>query len=731
LPIIGRVDRAPGGPRITINRNDRFVVSGLDGRIDGSGSAGFFAADTRFVSGYRIRVNGRDPIVLTSAATHFFASRYEFVNQDMFDDEGEIPVNAVSIRLDRTISEGVHEDLDIVSYALRPISLSIDIEIESDFADIFDVVEPRLVRRGTIQSRWFSSRRELQTTYTNRDFRRTLVASIERASSQPQWANGRLSFAVRLERGETWHTCLKWLPLTGARRRPTTLGCNAITEQRAGFHPPGLPRVGINAPNATVEAAWRQAVRDMEALRLEDETHERTAIIAAAGIPWFATLFGRDSLIVSMQGISGYPELAAGALLRLSELQATRDDPARDMEPGKIPHEIRHGELATLGILPHQPYYGTHDATSLFLIVLSYLYQWTGSVELLERYLPNAEAALAWIDGAGDRDRDGFQEYGRRSPQGYYNQGWKDAGDAIVDARGEIASLPIATCELQGYVYDARLRMAEIYEALGKPEQAGPVREAAQRLYERFNDAFWWEREGTYALALDGRKRQVRSVASNAGHCLASGIVPPERAGRVVERLLAEDMWSGWGIRTLSAAHPYYNPFSYHTGSVWPHDNAMIAGGFRRYGFDDAAGRVARAIFDAAEQFPAHRLPELFSGLPRGDGSFPVPYLGASAPQAWAAASVFRLVAVLCGIHARLAPDGARELYVNPALPDWLPELSITNLRAGAGSMDLHFTDGSVDELRNTTGYRLIHAPAPRAVPPAHARARRPAKPAV
>jgi glycogen debranching enzyme len=504
----------------------------------------------------------------------------------------------------------------------------------------------------------------------------------------------------------------------GGRRRPATLGCNAITESRAGFHPPRLPRVGIHTPNRTVEAAWRQAVFDMEALRLEDETPGRSSIIPAAGIPWFATLFGRDSLIVSMHSISGYPEFAAGALLRLSELQATGDDARRDMEPGKVPHEIRRGELATLGILPHQPYYGTHDATSLFVIVLSYLYQWTGDVRLLERTLPYAEAAMGWIEHHGDRDGDGFQEYARRSPRGYYNQGWKDAEDAIVDAAGEIAPLPIATCELQGYAYDAQLRMAEIYDVLGRSERAEELRDAARRLYERFNDAFWWEREGTYVLALDGKKRQVRSVASNAGHCLSSGIVPPERARRVAERLLADDMWSGWGIRTLSAAHPYYNPFSYHTGSVWPHDNAIIAGGFRRYGLDAEASRVAHGIFEAAAQFPMHRLPELFSGVARDEGAFPVPYLRASAPQAWAAASVFRLVAVMCGIHARVSPEGTRELYVNPALPEWLRELTINNLRAGKGAMNLHFRDGEVEELRNTTGYRVVRAPAPRPQPP-------------
>ncbi|HEX9092791.1 MAG TPA: hypothetical protein VF902_02295, partial [Coriobacteriia bacterium] len=226
---------------------------------------------------------------------------------------------------------------------------------------------------------------------------------------------------------------------------------------------------------------------------------------------------------------------------------------------------------------------------------------------------------------------------------------------------------------------------------------------------------------GTYALALDGRKKQVRSVASNAGHCLASGIVPADRAGRVVERLLADDMWSGWGIRTLASSHPYYNPFSYHTGSVWPHDNAMIAGGFRRYGFDAEAARVARGIFDAAERFPLNRLPELFSGIERDPGGFPVPYLGASAPQAWAAASVFRLVAVLCGIHARVAPDRQRELYVNPALPDWLPELTITHLRAGKGAMNLRFHGDTVEDLSNSTGFRIVRGAAPRPVPPPYA----------
>jgi glycogen debranching enzyme len=453
-------------------------------------------------------------------------------------------------------------------------------------------------------------------------------------------------------------------------------------------------------------------VQDLEALRLEDPTFERGVFIPAAGVPWFVTLFGRDSLIVSMQGISGFPEFAAGALRRLSGLQATKDDAERDMEPGKIPHEIRHGELAQLGILPFQPYYGTHDATSLFVIVLSYLYDWLGDPEVLRRYLPNAEAAMAWIDRYGDRDKDGFQEYATRSSHGYYNQGWKDAGDAIPEADGSLAALPIATCELQGYAFDAKVRMAGVYDVLGRPKDARRLRREAKRLYERFNETFWWEEEGTYYLGLNGRKEPIRSVASNAGHLLQSAIVPPDRAERVVRRLLADDMWSGWGIRTLSSEHPAYNPFSYHTGSVWPHDNATIAGGFRRYGFADEAAQVAKGIFDAAERLVGVRLPELFSGLPRVPASFPVPYLGANVPQAWAAGSVFRFVAILCGLHATMDAEGPK-LYVNPALPAWLPEISIRNLRLGTGSMALHLVDGTVDVISNSSGYRVVHGPAP------------------
>jgi glycogen debranching enzyme len=710
-----------GPSAITINRDDRFLVCQPDGRILGGIDDGFFTRDTRLISGYDLRINGHRPMLLNSAPLQFFSARFEFTNEAFIDNVGPVERQSLAIRVDRTVSEGVHEDLDIVNYGRRPVRLTIEVSIDSDFADIFDVRKDQFVRRGQINTRWFRSRGDLRTTYVNGSFKRELVVAVEKADSHPQYANGRLVFVATIAPKAVWHTCLKWLPLTGSdtRRRPATLPCNAVESKLPGGRP-SLPDVSIDSPNWNVKRTWEQAVRDLDALRLEDPTFERGVVVPAAGVPWFVTLFGRDTLVVSMQAISGYPEFAGGALRRLGAMQATGDDAERDMEPGKIPHEIRHGELAQLGILPYQPYYGTHDATSLYIIVLSYLYQWLGDESILRRYLDNAEAALRWVDRYGDRDRDGLQEYATRSSHGYYNQGWKDAGDAIPEADGTLARLPIGTCELQGYVYDAKLRMGDIYEVLGRPKDARRLRREARALFERVNEKLWWEEEGTYYLGLNGAKQPIKSVASNAGHLLQSGIVPPERAERVVRRLLADDMWSGWGVRTLSSDHPAYNPFSYQTGSVWPHDNAMIAGGFRRYGFDAEAARVAKGTFDAAERLMGYRLPELFAGLPRAEASFPVQYPGANVPQAWAAGSVLRIIAILAGIHATTDSKGSR-IYVNPALPDWLPSLTIRNLRAGGGSLDLAVNDGNVEVLKNTTPFEVIHASPPRPEPAAPA----------
>ena len=707
-----------GPSAITINHNNRFVIAQPDASMAATDDVGFFANDTRFVSGYAIALNGRAPTLLNAARVEHFSVRHEFTTPELPLGSGilgaagrSLPARSIGLRLDRTIADGVHEDYDLVNYAADPARLILEVQIDSDFADIFDVRWKELVQRGELQTTWRRSAGQLRTTYRNGTFARGLIVQVANAASAPQFANGRLVFSLWLPAKGSWHTCLHWLPVIGRRRRARVLDCNALSANDANLDTKVLPPVGIEAAHSALPAIWRQAVEDMESLRMEQFAVGRSVFVPAAGIPWYMTLFGRDSLVVAMESISGFPEFAEGALDRLAAFQATDDDPEQDKEPGKVPHELRFGELAELGLLPFAPYYGTHDATSLFMVVLSYAYEWSANKRLLRRYRAAAEAALRWVLESGDRDGDGFQEYATRSSHGLFNQGWKDSAVAIQHHDGTIPELPIALCEFQGYAYDALLRMAAIRDVFDDGEGAEDLRARARRLYDRFNDAFWWETEGTYYLGLDGQKQPIRTVASNAGHCLASGIVPTERAGRVVDRLTAPDMWSGWGIRTLSAEHPGYNPYSYHLGSVWPHDNATIAGGFRRYGRHREAQMVAEGIFDAAERFEAGRLPELFAGLPRGSGGFPVQYLGANVPQAWAAASVFRLVAILCGIHAA-GSEG--RIYVDPRLPDWLPALTMRNLRAGKGSADLRFEGDRADVLSNSTGFEIIPGPVPR-----------------
>jgi glycogen debranching enzyme len=349
---------------------------------------------------------------------------------------------------------------------------------------------------------------------------------------------------------------------------------------------------------------------------------------------------------------------------------------------------MRYGELAHFKLIPHTPYYGTADATPLYLITLHAAWRATGDKELLEQHLQTAEGCLAWIDKYGDRDGDGFQEYQTRSSAGYENMGWKDSGDSVMYPDGSLVKGPKALCELQGYVYNAWVRMAEVFDALGKPERAQELRAKAAVLFARFNEAFWDEELGFYAYALDGDKNKVLTIASNAGHCLWSGIVPPERAKRVVDRLMAPDMWTGWGIRTLSANHPAFNPYNYQTGSVWPHDNAIIAMGFKFYGFGAEAARVAHDVSVAASHFQLNQLPELYTASERDETNFPVQYIGANVPQAWAAGSVFMLTQALLGF----LPDAPRnKLYVDPSLPAWLPDLTVCDLRVGKNKLDIRF----------------------------------------
>jgi glycogen debranching enzyme len=414
-------------------------------------------------------------------------------------------------------------------------------------------------------------------------------------------------------------------------------------------------------------------------------------------VPWFVTLFGRDSLIVSLQTLMLSPRFAIATLRALANLQATETDDERDMQPGKIEHEIRHGELAQLRLIPHTPYYGTHDATSLYVITAAEAWQWNADRAALDSLRPNVERALEWVDRYGDIDGDGLQEYATRSSHGYYNQGWKDAEDAVLDARGVLAPLPIALCEHQGYVVAAKRAWAEVLERVfGEDAAAQRLRSEADRLAEMIEERFWWESEGTYYLGLDGNKRPIETVSSNPAHLLWAGAIDAGRAQRVARRMLEADMFSGWGIRTVASSHTAFNPFSYHFGSVWPHDNAIAAAGFRNYGLDAEAVRVAEGIFQAAQRFADYRLPELFAGLARDEGGFPVPYLGANVPQAWASGAVVHLVTTLLGL--RVDAPGAK-MTLDPFLPSWLGRIGLENFQIGGASVDLTVTreaDGQI-----------------------------------
>jgi glycogen debranching enzyme len=518
-----------------------------------------------------------------------------------------------------------------------------------------------------------------------------VITSIARASSKAVSANGRLSFEVALQPGEGWHTCLLYVLEDGEQPYQAPREC--VEASAKSRHSETLAQwlqtvVKIETSNEEFYRLFRQALEDMAALRLPIHGTDHMVFIPAAGLPWFVAPFGRDSLLVSLQNILIYPEFAGGALEVMGSLQAKEDDPYRDAEPGKIPHELRYGELAHFKLIPHTPYYGTADATPLYLMTLHAAWRATGDQELLEQNLQTAEGCLAWVDKYGDRDGDGFQEYQTRSPVGYENMAWKDSGDSVMYPDGTLVKGPKALCELQGYVFNAWMRMAEVFDALGKPERATELRTKAAALYARFNEAFWDEELGFYAYALDGDKKKVLSVASNAGHCLWSGIVPPERAKRVVERLMAPDMWTGWGIRTLSADHRAFNPYNYQTGSVWPHDNAIIAMGFKLYGFAAEAARIAHDVSVAASHFLLNQLPELYTASERTESNFPVQYIGANVPQAWAAGSVFMLIQALLGFF----PDAPRnKLYVDPALPLWLPDLTVRDLRIGKHKLDMRF----------------------------------------
>ncbi|HET7880110.1 MAG TPA: glycogen debranching N-terminal domain-containing protein [Acetobacteraceae bacterium] len=690
-----------GPPQIAIHHGQTVLITDTDGEIEWPSDKGLYFLDTRLISAWAIYANGEPWELMNGGAITADTARIHLTNRAFPSEDGTVPARILGLVIGRRLAGGLHEDLDITNHGQRAMRFNLELAIRSDFADVFEVKSNRIVRRGRITTDWSDAHQTLRTVYRNQDFVRGVQVGPRHADQKAAYANGRLSFELRLAPGETWHCCLLYDLLDGSRHFRAPHDCAHHADQHTEWQQTVLK---IRTSNEEFYRAYHQSIEDMAALRLPIAGTDHMVFVPAAGLPWFMAPFGRDSLVVSLQNMLIYPEFARGALDVLGRWQAKERDDYRDAEPGKIMHELRYGELAHFKLIPHTPYYGTADATPLYLILLHAAWRAIGDRGLLERHLETAEACLSWIDEWGDRDGDGFQEYQTRSPVGYENMGWKDSGDSMSYTDGTLVKGPKALCELLGYVYDAWLRMAEVYDELGRADRAAALRDKAAKLYRAFNDVFWDEASGFYAYMLDGEKRKVLSVASNPGHLLWSGIVPPDRAARVVTRLMAPDMNSGWGIRTLSAEHAAFNPYSYQNGSVWPHDNSLIALGFKRYGFAHEVGLVARDISRAAGHFLSNQLPELYSGVQRGDADFPVQYLGANVPQAWAAGSTFALLQAILGI----ALDAPRErVFIDPALPAWLPDITLLDLRLGQHRLDLRFwRDG------DGTRFEVLRGPA-------------------
>jgi glycogen debranching enzyme len=669
-----------------------FVLSDRAGNI-GTGTQGLFVRDTRYLSRWRLTVDGRAPSLLTSHHVDPFSSLVFLMN----GVGGTLPPNAVSVIRRRVVGGGMEEEIVLESHLDVDSEFDMRLDVDADFLDLFEVKARAFTNPGDqvfteVPAEFDANRNAVVpppgTALAYEQQRGRYSGSVEiDAGGDPVADEKGLTWRVRLPAHGIFQTAIQVRLRINGERVAQRHGLGDFGQVRSGPRiiegvGPGLARLTTNWDS--LQSAYDRGADDLFTL-LIDEPDLATGL-PAAGMPWFMTVFGRDTLITALQVLPGGQWLGWSAIDALAGLQSTVDDPQKDAQPGKIVHELRRGPTAING--GHFPYYGTVDAPMLFIILLHELWRWSGDDERARRYRPNAEAVLRWMRTDGDPDGDGFIEWQRRATDGLENQAWKDSWDAFRDHAGTLARGPLAACEVQGYAYDALLRAAQLAAGPWQDEElAVELRERATALYARFNESFWSEeRGGFYHLAIDGRKRPVDSMTSNMGHLLWSGIVPSERAPAVVHQLMSSALYSGWGVRTMGADEAGFNPISYHCGTVWPHDNSIIVAGLHRYGFHAEANRVMTAMVEASEEFPDHRLPEVFAGYSREVGPFPVEYPTASSPQAWAcAASMFMLRSAL-----GLEPDPAtRSVLADPHLPDHATMVDLRGFTAFGQPFDL------------------------------------------
>jgi glycogen debranching enzyme len=677
------------------------MATDRDGFIAPGSEHGLFVHETRLVSTLRYLIDDQTPgpNVLSNIEQHSFMGYY-LVPAPGVDagppdtGSGMVPPasrHPLELRITRLASDGVHEDLDVTNFARSATRFTFAIEIETDCSDLADLGRPVQIER-------------------------TIDIGFSRA---PRFEGNRALFDVVLEPGQSWHVCVDFAPtIDGVAMRPTPCGAGFGPRSSASENPDPLSRVEARIPSsvdvpgsglsASVCATLEQARRDLDALRLHDLDTQHGWTMAA-GLPQYVALFGRDTLTASWQAAMLGPEMMRGTLEVLARYQGTREDDWRDEQPGRMLHEAHTGPLATLGLNNRGRSYGSITTSGLYALIAAELWHWTGDAAAVRPFLDPALRALAWLDR--ERRHDGLYTYQTRSSDGVRHQAWKDSPDAIVDEDGRDVEPPIATCEEQGFVFIAKLHLAETLWSLGEHEEGRRLFDEALLLRDRFNEAFWMAEEGYYALALDARGQQVRSIASNAGHCVATGIAEDAHVPLIAERMFREDLFSGWGIRTLSSSHPSFNPYSYHLGSVWPVEQGTFALGFMRYGLHERVQHLARAQFEAAALFDFHRLPELFSGHPR-DAAHPFPalYPNACSPQAWSASTVFSLLQALLGLYPYAPLD---LLLVDPHLPEWLPEVTIRNMRVGRARVTIRFRDRSFEVLEQEGKLHLLQQPMP------------------
>ena len=669
-----------------LKQGDTFAVFDRRGDIEtlGQGVQGIYHEETRYLSRWVLRLSNRRPLLLSSAVRDDNASlTVDLTNADIpADDRTIIPRGTLHIERSKFLWKGTqYERLRILNYSLSAVEVSFSIQIAADFADIFEVRGMQRERHGKFLQEILDGE-NIILPYRGLDgvLRRTHV----RCSPWPrQVSASEILLDVSLPpKGEQTYDLTISCELGENCAVPTTYDAAALEAleplQQAYQQSPQ-----IFTSNEQFNDWLNRSTADLHMM----VTHTPYGPYPYAGVPWFSTAFGRDAIITALETLWIWPRLARGVLSFLAATQATKIIPESDAEPGKIIHETRKGEMAALKEVPFGCYYGSVDATPLFVMLAGAYHRRTGDLGFIQEIWPNIEAALRWIDEFGDVDRDGFVEYQRRSKTGLIHQGWKDSNDSVFHSDGTLAEPPIALCEVQAYVYGAKNQAAEIARALGKQDLSNELKHQAETLQQRFEQSFWCEDLSTYALALDGAKRPCRVRASNAGHCLFTGIASPERAKRVAQTLLNEDFFSGWGVRTLSSREIRYNAMSYHNGSVWPHDNAIIASGLARYGNKEGAIKILTGLLDASIFVDLHRLPELFCGFRRRGGVGPTLYPVACAPQSWAAAAVFLLLEACLGVDIQNYPPTV--LFRRADLPKSLSKIQIRNLHSGEGSVDI------------------------------------------